>query len=181
MQLLKGLKLLELAYNSKDWDKVKESYLLIGGEELIDLNIDQESLEKAKEIYKKSSAKRGRPKKLGNDPVNNRPFNPKNPGNFKADLDPTRLEGNEEPRQPRTSQVRFTGNTFVDDGKLATEDRKIDAKLSKGWKKPESRQPHSYKEVPCDTKGCKEVVNIDPSLFIGETSYYCNGCLSKKR
>lgn len=182
MQLLKGLRLLEEAHNQKNWEKVRVAYEYICGEQLSYIEEDEPVGEKYQTIsdtkltpkqkskVKKAVAKRGRPSNKTLEEHLKKENYTKGP--IKSETAPT---------TPKTSQVRFTGNTFVDDGKLAVEDKKIDKLLSKGWKKPEKRDSHNYKEVPCDTKGCKEVVNVDPSLYINETSYYCNGCLSKKR
>jgi hypothetical protein len=177
MQLLKGLRILADAYKNQTWEDVREAYSLISGEELEEVVSDVPY--RTVKAIKQAKKKLGRPKKVK---VEERPFNPDNPGNFKSDMS-LELEDTEESphRLARSVQIQVGKNKFVDDGKLALEDKVIDKKLRKGWKKPERRAAHSNKKVACTTKGCKGVAQVDPSLYLTETSYYCDKCLNKKR
>lgn len=177
MQLLKGLKLLEDSYRSKNWEGIKESYFLISGEELSE---DIEALVKPK---------RGRPTKVANklEKIKDKLAKQQpNPSNFKANIKEENKPKKESfqiekiRKTPKTSEVRFKGNTFVDNGKLHAADRKFDAKYKDDFVRQDPRPAHEYVELPCDTKGCSETVQVDPSLYLSDTSYYCNECLVKK-
>ena len=106
---------------------------------------------------------------------------PRKASNPKNDQEPQ-----EERRQPRTEPVRFRGNSFVDDGSLALEDKLIDKKLKKGkggkgWKRAQPRPQHEFVEVECGTRSCDAILNVSPELYMSDTTYFCTKCLGKKR
>lgn len=91
-------------------------------------------------------------------------------------------------KESRSEPVRFKGNTFIDDGKLHSDERgsitgiaKLDAKLKKTWKKEKARASYKPLVIECSTEKCKETLEIDPGLYYSESNHYCNKCLSKKR
>lgn len=168
MSLLKGLRQLETAYQTKNWELVLSSYEEIAGEPLDTSNIEVESIEELSNLPQTNEEMVGKtiefvPKKRG------RPKKEKTvPQNTKASIIET--------KKKTGSEVRWSGNSFVDDGKEFAEDKDFDKKVSKNWKKPPPRPKHEYTTVSCKT--CSQTFQMDPSVVTENPM--CNRCLAKK-
>jgi len=175
MSLLKGLRELSLAYNTRDWERVRSSYEEIAGEPLEiqesdDKNVVAQRYETADfiEPITLNPKKRGRPKK-------EKPAFAENPisENIKASITET--------KKKTGTEVKWSGNSFVDDKSECLDDIPIDkilkkGKGGKGWKAPPKRPKHQYATVACKT--CSQSFQVDPSVLTENP--LCNRCLSKK-
>lgn len=188
MSILENLERLKQEIILEDWNGVRDVYKLMTGEDISNI----ESLIPVTKVVKK---KPGRPKKITE--VIKQDKKPRvyevlepSPKPQKQLKKTTRNESSDiaegERRQPRTEPVRFRGNSFIDDGTLALEDKAIDKKLkkgmgAKGWKRASPRPQHEFVEVECGTRSCDVLVQVPPELYMSDTTYFCTKCLSKKR
>lgn len=156
MKLLEGIKLLEEAYNKKDWDKVSMAYSLISGETLVSETLIIEPLHKTKKPRKKRE--------------------PKIIKVVEQKVSKTDTKTKDK-RQAITRDIVVGKNSFVDDGKLASNLKMKKAEKAK-WVRPETRP--EYKPVTVECK-CGTSLEISPDLYFSETNYTCPSCLSKKR
>jgi hypothetical protein len=170
MSLLKGLRQLETAYQTKNWNLVLSAYEEIAGEPLEiqesdDKNVVAQRYETADfiEPITLNPKKRGRPKKE-KPAFANRPISEKTKSSII------------ETKKKTGTEVKWSGNSFVDDGRECADDKVIDRKLSKGWKAPPKRPKHQYATVACKT--CSQSFQVDPSVLTENP--LCNRCLSKK-
>lgn len=210
MSILENLERLKSAIISKNWDDVCDAYHIMTGEFIEHIEADTEiatvvdcienqdilkKLKKEKRPVNIIGKKRGRPKKVpGVGTVTKKQIQTLiDTQDEIQELEEVKSKLNKDgitttKKESRSEPVRFKGNTFVDDGKLHSDERgsitgiaKVDAKLKKTWKKEKARQAYKPLVVQCSSEKCPETLEIDPGLYYSESNHYCNKCLSKKR
>lgn len=197
MSLLKGLRQLETAYQTKDWNLVFSAYEEIAGEPLeiqdsdniepdgmamvVDCKENKKTIKKLETsgeeyiLVGETTKRRGRPKKGSQGGIVHKE------DTVVTVLSPGTSTTIGEVKKKTGTEVKWSGNSFVDDKSECLDDIPIDkilkkGKGGKGWKAPPKRPKHQYATVACKT--CSQNFQVDPSVLTENP--LCNRCLSKK-
>ena len=156
--------LLKQGIENYEWEDIIEAYQLLTGEDP-----SGKETQKPKKTVKKSIKTSKTAKQVVTKPVKllqNQTKNSKN-SEFLSTIkgEPT----------PGGGEVRFKGNTWVDDGSLEVEDKELDKKLWGNKKPTERRAPLKLVKKTCS---CGVMEEVHPELAQSEI-FKCNKCLSR--
>lgn len=173
MQLLKGLKLIEQAYQERNWDKVKEGYELVSGETL---EYVKEESEVPKIESNKNKKKVGRPKS-----IQKRTSIQEIVERSHTETGPQiKLVEGQIDTSTGSGIVKFRGNAFnPDDYEYEDTAPWLKDKIKK--KIPRNRKAFKNVEVECFK--CKVKYSLHPDLVshIEDVPNICEKCSKKKK